>query len=244
MGLTMIGKYLLAEHVHVCFPSEQTVFLDLRRDKYLGVDEGQAEMLRAAVAGWPESENTPVNQPFSAPDLENYLRKLIDEGLLTTSLSNGKVAVPVKLPEVSEALLGNYIDAPHRIQLGQIRNFLISASSAALMLRWRSMESTVRHLKKRRGGQGARRDVFSIAAAREAVRAFDWLRPFAFSARNGCLMDSLALVEFLARENMFARWVIGVRVHPFEAHCWVQHEDVVLNDLPERVRKFTPVLAV
>jgi hypothetical protein len=36
--------------------------------------------------------------------------------------------------------------------------------------------------------------------------------------------------------------VIGVKLNPFAAHCWLQVGDVVLNDLPERVAAFTPIL--
>jgi hypothetical protein len=50
--------------------------------------------------------------------------------------------------------------------------------------------------------------MFDVAAA------YDKLRPFALSAQDRCLHDSLALVAFLASEGVFARWVIGVRARP------------------------------
>jgi len=33
-------------------------------------------------------------------------------------------------------------------------------------------------------------------------------------------------------------------VRPFQAHCWVQFEDHVLNDHLDNVRNFTPILIV
>jgi hypothetical protein len=35
-----------------------------------------------------------------------------------------------------------------------------------------------------------------------------------------------------------------VQTKPFAAHCWVQQGDVVFNDTPEHVRRYTPILAV
>jgi hypothetical protein len=35
--------------------------------------------------------------------------------------------------------------------------------------------------------------------------------------------------------------VFGAKLNPFAAHCWVQLEDVVLNDRTDNVAVFTPV---
>ena len=77
----------------------------------------------------------------------------------------------------------------------------------------------------------------------EAAR-YTRLRPFALTTYDRCLNDSLALIHFLATQGHFPRWVIGVRVQPFGAHSWVQSGDVVLNDLPENVRHYRPILVV
>ncbi len=79
---------------------------------------------------------------------------------------------------------------------------------------------------------------------RAAVAAYLRLRPFALTSHDRCLNDSLTLVHFLASQGLFPQWVIGVRVRPFCAHSWVQSGGVVLNDLPERVRAYEPILVV
>ena len=52
------------------------------------------------------------------------------------------------------------------------------------------------------------------------------------------------MVHFLAAEGIQPDWVFGVKTEPFDAHCWVQHGDVVLNDAPDRVRQYSPILVV
>lgn len=59
-----------------------------------------------------------------------------------------------------------------------------------------------------------------------------------------CLWRSYLLLRFLRAGGDDATWVFGVRTWPFAAHCWLQVEDVVLNDHPERVAVFTPILWV
>jgi hypothetical protein len=59
------------------------------------------------------------------------------------------------------------------------------------------------------------------------------------------MFDSLALVEFLAQWHIFPDWVFGVRVDPFEAHCWVQAVEVVLSDtLSFASRWYSPIMVL
>jgi hypothetical protein len=86
-------------------------------------------------------------------------------------------------------------------------------------------------------------NAFDWARARECAQIFKTLRPW-YPRDFLCLFDSLALLEFLAAEEIFADWVFGVRAEPFEAHCWVQREQVALNDSIERVSTFVPIMRV
>jgi hypothetical protein len=36
--------------------------------------------------------------------------------------------------------------------------------------------------------------------------------------------------------------VFGVRTWPFHAHCWLQCDDVVLDDQADRVAAYAPIL--
>lgn len=56
-----------------------------------------------------------------------------------------------------------------------------------------------------------------------------------------CLLRSAMLVSFLRRSGLAADWVFGVRLWPFNAHCWVQAGDVCLNDDVERLWAYTPI---
>lgn len=64
------------------------------------------------------------------------------------------------------------------------------------------------------------------------------------SARDRCLLDSLTLLRWLGDLRSGAALVFGVKLNPFAAHCWVQADDLVLNDRLENVAAFTPIRAI
>jgi hypothetical protein len=73
---------------------------------------------------------------------------------------------------------------------------------------------------------------------------FGQLRMYVYTAKRACLYDSLAAFEFLSHYGVFPNLVIGVRASPFSAHCWVQHQDSVLNGQPAYCAEFAPILVV
>lgn len=63
-------------------------------------------------------------------------------------------------------------------------------------------------------------------------------------APGKCLVRCFLLLSFLRRAGFDATWVVGVRTWPFQAHCWLQHGEAALEDAPERLAAYTPILAV
>ena len=76
----------------------------------------------------------------------------------------------------------------------------------------------------------------TLAAARLFWAMGPWL-----PLEGECLLRSAMLVSFLRRSGLAADWVFGVRLWPFNAHCWVQAGDVCLNDDVERLWAYTPI---
>jgi hypothetical protein len=52
------------------------------------------------------------------------------------------------------------------------------------------------------------------------------------------------MLEFLASYRFLPQVVFGVIADPFQAHCWLQEGNVVLNDDLERVGKYKPILSM
>ena len=79
---------------------------------------------------------------------------------------------------------------------------------------------------------------------KQYAATYERLRPLLLTANEKCLFDSLAMMGFLADQDLYPRWIIGVKTRPFGAHSWVQAGSTVLNDQHEYVRQFRPILAV
>lgn len=76
-----------------------------------------------------------------------------------------------------------------------------------------------------------------------AVDDFHRWAPFAPTSAK-CLLRAFMLLRVLRRRGEDALWVFGVRTWPFHAHCWLQCEDVVLDEHPDRIAAFTPILVL
>ncbi|HEY0630353.1 MAG TPA: lasso peptide biosynthesis B2 protein [Sphingomicrobium sp.] len=72
-----------------------------------------------------------------------------------------------------------------------------------------------------------------FAAARKAI-----------AIAPNCLLDSLALLEWLGPSRGAASLVFAVKLDPFAAHCWIQSNDLLLNDRLDEIARFHPVRVV
>jgi hypothetical protein len=76
-----------------------------------------------------------------------------------------------------------------------------------------------------------------------AVAAFHRWVPYA-PVSGKCLLRSFMLLRLLRRQGHDALWVFGVSTWPFQAHCWLQCEDLVLDDTFERLWPYHPILVI
>jgi Transglutaminase-like superfamily len=232
----------LAPHVHACQVDDQVILLDLRRDKYLAVGGRQMRSVASAVEDWPACAVD--DRPASPAELGALTTPLLSQGLLTDQRLGHARLSAVTLEEATSTLSDHDVEQEPLIGPRRLLRFLQSTTAAAASLRCFSLLSVVRAAAARRARLARDSEPISLEAARNSVAAFETMRPLVFTARDKCLFDSLALVHFLAQEGMFPRWVIGVKTRPFAAHSWVQSGGVVLNDLHEHVRRYTPILIV
>jgi hypothetical protein len=163
-------------------------------------------------------------------------------------LSDAPVAEPMrKPPRLADPIGGPSTDDEDQALDSQWRHLVRlwrATVVAATWLRWRSLADIADRVAVLRARHSAQGDELPTDAMRLAAACYLQLRPFGLTTHDRCLHDSLTLIHFLATQRHFPRWVIGVRVHPFGAHSWVQSGSVVLNDLPERVRRYRPILVV
>lgn len=62
--------------------------------------------------------------------------------------------------------------------------------------------------------------------------------------QGACLYRAWMLRRLLRMFGQDATWVFAVKTWPFGAHCWLQVGDAVLDDDKDRLKHYTPILAV
>lgn len=233
----------LAPHVRACAHDGQVILLDLQRNRYLGVAGTRFAALASVVRGWPCLEGVPRSLAMPLPEeVEALAAPLVRKGLLTRdSRSQSPEAAP-SLPDATCSINAEELIDSVPTDLARVIRFVRCSASASLHLRLRSLQRIAASISAHRpkGTIPAMRPVSH--SLREAVAAYLCLRPLMFTAQDRCLHDSLTLLGFLVSEGWHPNWVIGVTTQPFRAHAWVQAGDLVLSDLHENVRRYTPIL--
>lgn len=234
--------YRLADHVRACSVDQDVVILDLREGRYLSVAGARGTAMAKAIVDWPGRLNTEPEGSERA-GIDGALQTLLSRRLIVTAPSAGR-ARSAQLPAPLSSTDSREMVGGTRTTLPSVWRFLLSVAVARRWLRRLTLEGIERRLRSRRTAIAVPFDPITANQLVAPLAVFDLLRPFAFTARNRCLFDSLALVDFLARHGLHAHWVVGVKTNPFRAHSWVQSGPVVLNDSHEHVRRFEPILVV
>jgi hypothetical protein len=230
--------YLLAPHVFPCVSGQHVVLMDLERDKYVAV--APAHRLADWVRGWPIGAVPAPGIHNAADDTDALVSRMLAHGMLVSDPLRGKLADPVTIPRPERTLLEFDFDARPRTRAAHLVRFARGCLEAQLSLKLAPLQSIVERARERKArlGPGAGAD------ARALVTAFTRLRPLFYTVRSACLLDSLTLLHFLGADGICPDWVFGVKTEPFDAHCWIQQGEVVLNDEPDRVRQYSPILVV
>jgi hypothetical protein len=237
------GPFFLQSHVFICRGKRHWVILDVDRDKYLCVDRRQFEALGPSLKGWEES-SPPGPDPAPVPeDAVALASGLLGINILSDRATQAKDARPTVYPLPTEAIDP---DSPARSRLSpgaHAVSFFSSSVRASRELRQQRFRLTVEAVRARKSRNAGRAGPLDLNRARSLMLVFERLRLF-YPRSYLCLFDSLALIHFLARFDVYPDWVFGVNADPFEAHCWVQADNVVLNDTLARVSGFTPIMIV
>lgn len=214
--------HALSPDVHVADVRGDLVFLDARQDEYFCLPKSGADRLRAAIRGL----GTDV------PETVELLTELRSVGLLVS----GATTAPAPSYHHPRTANGDVAEEQARPapRPKEVAKFIAATFLALLTLRYRAPRSWFRRDR-------ASSPCTNVDAARRLANVFQVLRTFVPKSGR-CLPSSMMLLAFLRLHNVRAAWVFGVRTHPFEAHCWIECDGIVLNDSLEHVRWFTPIL--
>lgn len=201
-----------------CVIESTALFLDLAGDRYFGLPEpANAAFVASLVNG------VAFASALAAVGLERFstLAPLIVQAAQSTPQDRADLATTSPSLTLIGRALSEQRAAEHRLKRRGLHRVLSD------------LQQTLRRCPK-----AARPNDARCAAV---VQAFDQAA-FLHSAVDRCLPRSIALATLLARCECRCQVVIGVKLRPFAAHCWVQSEQMVLNESVEEAARYTPIL--
>lgn len=229
--LEVAMPYQLREDLSFCQIGDQVVFLDTENDRYFKLSGSMKHALSAFL------EN--------GDDAAIEVNRLVDENILVEMPSvQRRAAKPITRPcrsAIERPPIGATIDVIELIEVFAI------VYSTWRRLRKRRLKTIIGDLVTRREkktGVTAHRSNPPIEhdIARTAIQ-FNCARRYV-PFQTSCLLDSLSLVSFLSRRHLRADIVFGVTLDPFSAHCWVQFNDMALNETVSDANVYTPIRMV
>lgn len=215
--------YTLRHGLSFCRIDDHLIFLDTQNDRYFRLPMRLERPFLAYAAG---NEDTDVGE---------LIRRSI---LVQTSDLQDRMAA-VKVECVSRSALEQA--RPVKLHLSALVDTSIATCSIRRQLKTRPLHEVLDSIATLKPNEhsGPTTEQWLIEASTEFRLARSYI-----PAETRCLLDSLAMVRFLARRKLHASIVFGVTSDPFSAHCWVQAGDLVLNDTVGHAKAHTPIRVI
>lgn len=202
-----------------CRVGTRYIFFDLDADRYFMLDAGPALRFERFVAKTADDDD---------------VRWLTERGIVDAeAVPSFREPSPMQPPDAE------YIrNSGARVSILLVLESAAAQRAAQIRLRRSRLAGTLAWLARlqSKAASGAGQVPISVATAFDRTRRL-------LSATDRCLPRSIAMAGVLARHSCRAQLVIGVTI-PFAAHCWVQHEGIVLSDPLDRIRRFTPIFSL
>lgn len=225
-------QYALSSHTSFCHVDDGLIFLDIRKDRYFRLPSH----LEVALVRYLKGE------PSSQADVSRLVASEILVAAPSQPAREPEVWLPPPTRSAVEQSPTDHLPAPMDaldvICIVLLTHLQMKTRSFRLVL-----ESLVRYRDKTCGIAGSPRSEYDAKRLLDAAQLFMHARRHV-PIETVCLLDSVAMVRFLAKKGMHAQIVFGVTGTPFSAHCWAQSGPLALNDTIGQIASHTPIRVV
>lgn len=225
-------SYQLCPDLSFCRVDGHLIFLDIRNDRYFRLSDSLERFFTMYLdhGGCSETE----------------VGRLVERGLLVELGPNTEQASSLTIERPAHSVVENTPAAQsnHVSILLEVFSITCMAQVRLKTSRLERILSELTAYRRRKAHQIPPEpdEAYELRVSRAAA-AFLHARPYV-PVGTCCLIDSIAMVKFLAKHGMAANLVFGVSGAPFSAHCWVQVGALVLNDTVGNTHAHTPIRVV
>lgn len=213
-----------------CQVDGHLIFLDVRNDRYFSL----IGSMESAFVNYLDNGDAPDSSIYSL-----IKRKILIDG---SADSDGEALILTNNP--TRSAMENVVHAK-RASARELLDTLATVCSIQRQLRTRSLKQVLQNLVSYRDKRPSKTSTprQSEDHVLEAAAAFRRARLYV-PIDTCCLLDSISMINFLAKRRLHADLVFGVTGTPFSAHCWAQHGTTVLNDALGHTSTFTPIRVI
>lgn len=219
--------YRLPDTLSFCWIDGHPIFLDIQNDRYFRLPNA---MEHTFVALMNDSSRTDL-------DISDLIRCHVLSDAQGDAQPPAAASIQVPSHSAAEQTLSE-----NRVRMVTLLEVFATVWLVRRELRQHKLKAVLAALK----GYRERRTLPVPPAASldprlpQAANEFKRARLYA-PIETTCLLDSLAMVRYLARRGLHASVVFGVALDPFSAHCWVQAGNLLLSDTVGNASAHTPI---
>ena len=240
----MTQTYCLSPGVHTCCTGEFCVFLDLQRDKYISVNTNDLSRVAPCIRGINASRGPfPAAAAALDPASAIFLDDLCAAQLIIHTSPDNSPSKGAAIPDPRDDLTS--VRSPDQQPQGVAHLLQLTKAlcNAHFQLSHRPISQIVANVERRKRQRIVATKDDDMQQTLTLAYHFSRYR-FLYPKDYLCMLDSLALLLYLASYNLYPMWVFGVREAPFFAHCWVQAGTTVLSDYRDKVIPYTPIMVI
>lgn len=210
----------LRPHIHMTQVGDDLVVLDVRQDTYFCLVGGTALLTF--------EDNCAVTAKT-----EMALQALAQADLLSDTVDRRK-----PMPVAPKRATRIELETPPTL----CERARFARTSLSVLRDYRCASFADLITDPRSSAMGRTADPDSSTLHRQVALFARWLPWVPF--QGTCLYRAFFLRRLLSERGLVADWVFGVTTWPFSAHCWLQVEDLLLDDDVDRVRAYRPIMVV
>jgi hypothetical protein len=210
--------------LHACEVAGSLVFLDLPADRYFALSHALGNVcLRLCTGCDVSSADLPLIAQLLERDILQSAEGAVQPALCREAVSAGSAELDGIKPVASALVIGAF--ARHVF--------------AGAELKFRRLDAILNGIAREKARLSPRHE--STVEPTRVAAAF-MATDRVITARGRCLSRSVAIARTMLALGIAPDLILGVKLRPFEAHCWVQHGNALISDDPGTIRPFTPIL--
>jgi len=211
-----------------CRIGDHLTFLDIQNDRYFRL----TECLEFALVNYLNDGDVPASS----------IRSLVAQNILIDEPVDSD-CIPLSITKIPTRSAMEEILHAKRISVGELLDTFAIVCLTQRQLKTARLKQVLGSLEFFREKRTSSMSRSSKAHVLEAAAAFRSARLYV-PIDTCCLLDSIAMIKFLAKRKLHADLVFSVTTTPFSAHCWAQHGTTILNDALGHALAFTPIRVI